>query len=237
MHDLDRTLRTDEPEIDLDGEAWEIGDDESELVGLDELAGESELDDEWETDEETGDGGALSEEEEMDLAAELLTVSDEAELDLFLGKLIRRVGRRVKKFARPLGKLIKPLAKKLLPIAGGAVGTFFGGPAGAALGGKLGSLATRLFEVDFESMDPEEQEMEVARRVVRLTASAAQRAAAAPPSADPVRVARAAVASAAKRHAPGLVRRRRPTGHGACSCGRTSGRWVRRGQRIVILGA
>ena len=173
----------------------------------------------------------------MDLAAELLTVSDEAELDLFLGKLIRRAGRRVKKFARPLRKMIKPLAKKLLPIAGGALGTFLGGPAGAALGGKLGSLATRLFEADFESMDPEEQEMEVAKRIVRLTSAAAQRAAAAPPSANPARVARAAVASAAKRHAPGLVRRRRPASRGGHSRGRTSGRWVRRGQRILILGA
>ncbi|MBM3141233.1 MAG: sigma-54 factor interaction domain-containing protein [Chloroflexi bacterium] len=65
----------------------------------------------------------------MDLAAELLEVTDEYELDQFLGKLIRRGARAVGKAMRsPVGR---SLAKQLLPIAGGAVGHARGAFTGA----------------------------------------------------------------------------------------------------------
>lgn len=235
MHDLDRTLRAMESE-----DAFESGE-----YGLDpevfdhEVYGETQ----WE--------GPLSEEEEIDLANELLSLSSEDELDQFLGKVFKKIGRGFKTVFKPLGKVLKPLAKTLLPIAGKAAGTFFGGPLGGAIGGKLGSLATNLFEVDFESMDPEVQDLEVARRFVRLASTAAQKAASAPPTANPVAAARSAVASAARVHAPGLLKRGLP-GAGAapalagavapsCACGgrgpqRHQGRWIRRGRQVVILG-
>ena len=236
MHDLDRTLRAMESE-----DAFESGE-----YGLDpEVFGQYEVSDEtqWE--------GPLSEEEEIDLANELLSLSSEDELDQFLGKVFKKIGRGFKTVFKPLGKVLKPLAKTLLPIAGKAAGTFFGGPLGGAIGGKLGSLATNLFEVDFESMVPEVQDLEVARRFVRLASTAAQKAAAAPPTANPVAAARSAVASAARVHAPGLLKRGLP-GAGAapalsggvappCACNgrgprRPQGRWIRRGRQIVILG-
>lgn len=200
MHDLDRTLRTYDSETD--GEA---------VWGENEYALESQ---------------PISEEEEIDLAAELLTLSGEEELDQFLGKLLRKAGR-----------FVKPLAKTLLPIAGKVVGTYFGGPAGGALGGKLASMATRLFEIDMETMGAEEVDLEVARRFVRLASAAAQNAAKASPGTDPRDVARSAVARAAKTHAPGLLRR---AGSGTASASFSeaggSGRWIRRNNRIVLLG-
>lgn len=236
MHDLDRTLRAMESE-----DAFESGE-----YGLDpEVFGQSEVYDEtqWE--------GPLSEEEEIDLANELLSLQGEDELDQFLGKVFKKIGGGFKKVFKPLGKVLKPLAKTLLPIAGRAAGTFFGGPLGGAIGGKLGSVASNLFEVDFESMDPEMQDFEVARRFVRLASTAAQKAAVAPPTANPVAAARAAVASAARVHAPGLLKGGLP-GAGAapalpggaarpCTCGgngarHPQGRWYRRGRQIVILG-
>jgi hypothetical protein len=42
------------------------------------------------------------------------------------------------------GKTLAPIAKKLAPIAGKAIGGAFGGPAGAMLGGKVGSFVSNL---------------------------------------------------------------------------------------------
>ena len=55
-------------------------------------------------------------------------------------------------------------------------------------------------------MNEQEAEFEVARRYVRLASTAARNAAMAPPTAPAGPVARAAVISAARRHAPGLLR-------------------------------
>ena len=224
MHDLDRTLRTLESE-----DAFETGELDPEIFGESEASG-------W-----TGEG-PLSEEEELDLAGELLTLSSEAELDQFLGKVFKKVGKGFKTVFKPLGQVLKPLAKTLLPIAGKVAGSFFGGPVGGALGGKLGSLASKLFEVDLESMSPEDQEVEVAKRFVRLASAAAQEAAAAPPSANPVAAARAAVATAAQTHAPGLLRHG-VQGSTASSAtpgpegGARTGRWIRYGHKVILLGA
>lgn len=218
MHDLDRTLRSQEAE----GESYEFETD---------VFGESESDYEDPSYE-------MSEEDELDLAAELLAVSDEGELDEFFRNLFKRV----KNAAVPaLKKYLKPLAKKVIPFAGRALGGFIGGPAGAAIGGKLGSYATTLFEVDFESMDGETQDLEVARRFVRFASAAGNNAAASGATGNPTTVARAAVINAAKAHAPGLIRPRGPRvnngrGNGTSSKEANTGRWIRRDGRIVLLG-
>ena len=64
---------------------------------------------------------------------------------------------------------------------------------GTAIGSKLGSLASGLFEVELEGMPQEQAEYEVARRYVGLAASAARNAALARPrpGVSPVSVARA----------------------------------------------
>jgi len=216
MHDLDRTLRSQESE----GESYDL---EAQIFG--------------ETESDYEDGSyEISEEEEIDLAAELLGVSDEQELDEFFRNLLKRA----KSVAgSALKKYLKPLARKALPFAARAVGGFFGGPAGAAIGGKLGSYASTLFEVDFESMDGEVQDMEVARRFVRFASAAAQNASTTGGSGDPDSVARAAIVRAAKTHAPGLLRSGNARGNGGAvsrSRGANSGRWIRREGRIVLLG-
>jgi hypothetical protein len=219
MHDLDRTLRSQEPEME--------GDFESQIFG------EAEYNFEEEAYE-------LTEEQEIDLAAELLAVSNEDELDQFLGGLLKKAKGAI---GPALKKYVKPLAKKLIPLAATAVGGYFGGPMGAKLGNKLGSFATTLFEVDFESMDSEAMEMEVARNFVRFANAAATNAAAAPPTADPNRAAKTAIVQAAKTHAPGLVRKpgiASAIGSNVISANvtqrRNSGRWIRKQGRVVLLG-
>lgn len=207
---------------------------------------EANMYEQWESDEygafeaET----PFSEEEEMELAAQLLEVSSDQELDQFLGKLIGGGMRALGRFARSgvgrhLGGMLKGVAKKALPVVGGALGSFIPIPGvGTALGSALGSAAANLFEMELEGLSPEEQEFEVARRIVRLGGAAAAQAANMPPNLAPAAAAQQALAAAARIHAPGLLR---PQGadpvHAPTPGGRgRSGRWIRRGNRIVLMG-
>ena len=67
-------------------------------------------------------GEVFNEGEVMELAAELLEVTNEAELDRFLGKLIKKAGSALGKVVKsPIGQavggVLKGVAKKALPIA------------------------------------------------------------------------------------------------------------------------
>ena len=212
-----------------------------------------EFDQETEFDQESEEESPLDEVEEMELAAQLLEITSEEELDQFLGSVFKKVWRGVKKIGKPLGGLLKKVAKVGLPILGKAAGTFFGGPVGGMIGGKLASGATKLFGLELEGMSPEDQEFEVARRFVRLAASAAKNAEKLPPGAASPKAAKRALIKAARRHAPGLLRRKRggggrlgpdmnePAANGADTDGttpgsqRSYGRWIRRGRQVIIF--
>jgi hypothetical protein len=160
---------------------------------------------------EMHEGGTLHESQEMELASELLEVNSEEELEQFLGNLFSRVARGVGGFiksgtGRALGGMLKNLAKKALPVVGGALGSMVAPGLGTAIGSKLGSMAGGLFELELEGMNEQEAEFEVARRFVRLAGTAARNAAMASPTAPSRAVARAALITAARRHAPGLLR-------------------------------
>ena len=169
MHDLDRNLMESEFETE-----YEFNEMEYEADEFFEYENEYEYEDEF---SEMG-SSPFSEEEEFELAAELLAVGSDEELDEFLGKLIRKAARGVKRFARSkvgraIGRGLKSVAKKALPIAGKAVGGFFGGPVGASIGGKLGGFASRLFEMELEGMSPEDQETAIRVNILLLRASGA----------------------------------------------------------------
>jgi uncharacterized protein (DUF697 family) len=188
--------------------------------------------------------GPLQEFEEMEYASRLLgEVSSEEELEEFLGDLVKSAARAVGGAIRsPIGQaltgVLKTAAKRALPMVGGALGSFVAPGVGTALGSQLGSMASNLFEMELEGMDHEQAEFEMARRYVQLAATAAQNAATAPPNMPPPAVAQQAVASAAERYAPGLL----PMltgggpGQGPQGNGHQSGRWVRRGRRIILFG-
>jgi hypothetical protein len=216
-------------------------------------AGDFESEGEWgyqgEGEAGFGEGeGPFSEEQEIEMAAELLSLSQDQELDQFLGKLIRRAGQAAGKFIRSptgkaLGGLLRKAAKAALPIAGKAVGTFLGGPVGGAIGGKLATAGGQIFGLELEGMSGEDQELEVAQRFVRLAGNAAARAAQAPPGIPPQQAARTALAAAARQYAPGLLRNGGAvrgaggvSGARAARGSRRSGRWLRRGNKIVLLG-
>jgi uncharacterized protein (DUF697 family) len=235
MHDIDGT----QLEFESDLDAFEFN------PGINGQAYESEA-------------GVFDDADEMELAAELLAVSDESELDQFLGKLIGQAGQAIGKAVKgPVGKtlggLLKGAVKKVLPAAAGAVGGMVGGPAGAAVASSLATAAGKAFGLELEGMSTEDQEFETARRFVRFAGEAARQAAQQAgriaASADPQAAAKKAVIGAASKLAPGLLR---PVAHALQSevappqarAARPqgdrpghSGRWVRQGQQIVLLGA
>lgn len=209
------------------GEAGEVFGESGEVFGESETfgeAGESESEVYGESGEgeqflgnilgslvgETGDS-PLNETEEVALANELLEIQDEEELDQFLGKIFKGVAKKVGGFIKsPIGKALggalKGVAKTALPMVGSALGSFVLPGVGTALGGKLGSMASNLFEVDTESMEADEAQFEIARRYVKLAATAAKTAATAPRTAPPKVVVRKAIVAGARKNAPGLVK-------------------------------
>lgn len=201
---------------------------------------------------------------EDELASRLLEIRSDQELDHFLGDLFKKVagglGKVIKgPVGQALGGVLKQVAKQALPSLGTAVGGFFGGPVGAALGSQLASTAGSAFGLEYEGLSGEDREFETARRYVRFAGEAAKKAAIAPPNADPTTTAKTALVDAAKTHAPGLLAAPGasaistglgaragagyPEGADCPSCGngtghhhRRTGKWIRRGRHIVLLG-
>jgi len=235
MHNIDRTnLESNYGEYsgEYTGEyggnefGYETGEQESETYG------------------EYTQEGAFSEADEMELAAELLSVSNEAELDQFLGKLFKKAGAFIK---GPVGQKLlgglKSIAKKALPTLGGAFGNLIAPGIGGAIGSNLASQAGSMFGLELEGLSYEDQEFEVAKQIVRLGGAAASNAAQAGSTAPAAEAAKAALTAAAQQFAPGLLRNGAAQSQGTqgrqgarCRHANT-GRWIRRGKAIVILQA
>jgi hypothetical protein len=187
---------------------------------------------------EHGEGEVFGEAELMELAGELLEVSSEAELDRFLGKLIKKVGGGIKQFAnssigRAIGGTLKGLAKKALPLAGTVAGGFFG-PLGAKIGGGLARVAANALEM--EMLEAEDREFEGAKNFVRICGEAAKKAlATTAPNTNPTAVAQKAVASVVAKYAPGLMRTApAPAGAAGAAVPLAAGRiWPHRAGRPV----
>jgi hypothetical protein len=189
-------------------------------------------------------GEVFSEAEATELASELLEVTNEAELDRFLGDLISKAGKAIGTVVRsPIGKAVggwlKGAAKSALPLAGGALGGFVGGPLGAKIGSGLASYAGSALGLEAE-MTQEDREFEGAKNFVKMAADAVKSATAAAPGINPVAVAKAAVKAAVENRAPGLLGGAPspgPYGHMARPNGKfgRTGRWVRQGRNVIIV--
>lgn len=176
----------------------------------------------------------FSEEEEMQLAMELLEVASEEELEQFLGNVfksvwkgVKKVGATIAKVAKPLGGALKAVAKTALPFVGGALGSMIPIPGvGTALGSALGRAASNALELEMESAAPVDRELELARRFVRIAGQAARLAG---DSDGSTRAVESALTRALHQQLPHF---RSP----APQQEEESGRWRRRGNRIVVMG-
>lgn len=209
MHDLDRRY------MEMEGESFEFT-AEAEQNEQQEVFQEAEL---------------------QELAAELLSVSNEAELNQFLGGLIKKAGGAIGKLVRSpigqhLGGALKSVARRALPVAGRAIGDWISPGAGGQFGEQIAQQAGSMFGLELEGLSHEDREFEVAKQFVRLAGDATKTAVSAPASSNPAQVAQAAVTQAAQRFAPGVLGQpgARP------GTGATSGRWVRRNGKIILFG-
>ena len=179
----------------------------------------------------------FNEAEQMELAAELLEIRDEAELEQFLGKLIKKAGGAIGKFVKsPVGKAIggflKAAAKKVLPMAGAALGGMVGGPIGAKLGSGLANVAGSALGLELEGLSHEDREFEAARQFVRLSGECVKQTLTIPAAASrPATAAQQGFQEAARRFAPGLIGGPSPIQHHA-----RRGRWFRQGRNLLVTG-
>jgi len=183
-----------------------------------------------------GAGEVFGENELNELATELLEVGSDHELEQFLGNIIKKVGSAVGKVVKsPLGQslggMLKGLAKQALPVVGSALGNFVVPGVGGAVGGKLASMAGQALGLELEGLSMEDREFETAKQFARIAADAAHTALTAPEGAPPQRVASAAVQQALQKFAPD----RGSLGSETRSGGQ-SGRWVRKGNKIILYG-
>lgn len=248
MHNLDRTFMEFETANEYEG----AGEYEQEGTAF-EFNGEQE----W--------GEVLGETEVQELAAELLSVSNEQELNQFLGDLIKKAGRAIgsvvkSPIGQALGGVLKTVAKQALPIAGAALGNLIVPGVGGAIGGKLASAAGSMFGLELEGLSGEDREFEVAKAFVRLGADATKQAVEAAQQGTAVQSAvNAAIRNAAQKFAPGLLQEvsapsiQSAAAAGArlaqaqaaqsaagprhvCAGAKHEGRWIRKGHRILLLG-
>lgn len=215
MHDLDRgdllfeSDEFDERSGELDEGARELGDGDSE--------------------------GVFDSGEQSELAGELLAVSDDHELDQFLGSLLRKARAKLRPLAgtvaSQVGGLLKGAIKSSLPTVAGLAGTALGGPVGAALAAKGATAMSSLLGLELEGLSSEDQEFESAKQLVKLAGAAIEHASNAAGSGPAAQIARDAMIAAARQHAPGLLR-----GGPRPERRAMQGTWHRRGNRIVLVG-
>lgn len=181
---------------------------------------------------ETDAEDVFSEIEEMKLAASLLGITDETELDRFIGKLIGQAGQAVGRFVssstgQALGGILKAVAKQALPMIERAHSGYVDVDRETQIRGQLKSVDGRIFGLELEGLSPEDKEFEVAKKFVRFAGDAAKNAMSTPITAGPRAVAKKAIVQAAQRHAPGLL----CNGLGAP---KHTGHWFRRGRNIIV---
>ena len=150
----------------------------------------------------------------VELAAELLDVINESELEGFLGRLVAETaqnagGRIPPSTGRGLVAVLSKTAKRTLPTLTAALGD--GTEPVAVAGLSAAETAARVYGMELEGMSAEDRDYEIARQFVRFGQAAAAQAARAPAAAPAVGVVDAAVTGAGREFAPGLL----PPGRGA----------------------
>ncbi|WP_437534866.1 hypothetical protein WME79_11675 [Sorangium sp. So ce726] len=261
-----------------EGHEFEANEQEGHEFEGQELEGEGEQEG-YGFEQEMAAESPIHENEAMELAAELLTASNEQELSHLFGNIIRSVwgapsrGKHVgettkrrrsasgptRRFAasrvgRSLIGLLRLIARQAIPRFRVAVGKAVAPGAGRRIGPRRAWSAGKLLGLELEGLSAEDREFEVAKQLVNLTGAAALTAAQSPTCGAPSAVARQALLQAAKVYAPGIVPALArsvsvpspvpagPRPADVVSGGRPrvrhpQGRWFRRGNAIVLVGA
>lgn len=232
---------------------YEEFNDDYEFDDFDEFEGDFD-DDEMDWDDEFDD----DDDEVTELAMELMSVSDDEELEQFLPSIVRRVigplipiiGPPSKRALRHVFSKGRHLIRRVVPY-----GRHYARKAwpyikkyGKRYGPWVGPLPWELYKhyksskKEFDD-DADEMQLEVAKNVVRIIRTAAKKAVKATQAGVPPDAAAAkAIKAAVKKHAPSLIKkemyyhpqygRRHPR-----YPRHRSGRWVKRGRNLIAVGA
>jgi hypothetical protein len=182
----------------------------------------------------------FNEADEMELAVGLLGITNHAELERFLGGVVDQASRTVGKAVPSAGKgaltgILAAAAQKALPVVDSALAGQPGLAPGTATTSRVVKAAAKYLGLELEGLSPEDQEFEAARQFIRFAADATKNAVGGPVATP----AHTAAAQAAHRYAPGL--RSSLTGptspNDEPSTSAQSGRWVRRGSNIIVVGS
>lgn len=161
--------------------------------------------------------------DEMALAADLLEVSGEGEIDQVLRRVIGRAGVLGARVLRsPMAPILiaelKRATRHIMPLRRRTLLAIVGEHKNDRI-----ARGARLFGLELEGLSPEDKEFALAQQIVRFADQAARNAGKAL-AASPAAV-RAAVKRAAHEYAPGLLPHLQPPQHG---------RWTRQDGRIVL---
>lgn len=217
MHDLDRTT--------FEADSYDYEDEYDDEF-------DNEYDGEYndEYDDEFGyemNDNLFTDEEETELALEFLEVSNEEEMDEWLGSILRKAGKyalrkgrkHLKRYGRKYGRKLWNYAKKR--------GKSYAKRTIRHLGGYIrrGKMKNLL-------VSPKNLEFEMAKQLVRLNGAGVQNAVKLSNRMPTQAAVTIGFKKAARKYGtPGGLGGRKTAGRGR------SGRWLRRGNRIVLLGA
>jgi hypothetical protein len=151
----------------------------------------------------------------VELAAELLDVTNESELEGFLRKLVaetpRNGGRLPADTAGALVAALRRIVERTVPTLTSALGDELD-PATEA-GPSVAATAARVYGLELEGMSAEDRDYEIARQFLHLALATTARAARSPARAPAAVIADTAVAGASRELAPGLL----PLEHGTAA--------------------
>ncbi|WML91885.1 hypothetical protein RCF98_05980 [Thiothrix lacustris] len=213
MHDIDGTLlRGVQSEWENDGESewgaeneWETQ-DEFEFETADEFEAEADLD------------------PEDALASEMLELESEAEMEQFLGGLIRRAAKRAVPLAKQAGRFLYKTAQPHLKQAWKGIGNDLVNKGSDAARGWVDQSASRLFG-EMPSAAKNRAALNVARKVVQAAQTTGKQMARLPPSSPPAAV-KTIVTKACQQYFPPMER----------GVSGKRGTWVRQGNKVILFG-
>lgn len=176
----------------------------------------------------------FDESQELELAASLLEVVNDEQLDHFLSDLIRKGGTATGSVVTPsdgkaIGDVLKGAIYRILPIRSMEHGSTMHGSVGAQLGSGLSSLAGQVLGLELEGLSPEDREFEAIRQFVRFAGDTVKNAGEDSKRTNPQEMAYRAAAEAAETYAPGLF----SDGHHVAN---NRGRWILCRDKIILFG-
>jgi hypothetical protein len=183
--------------------------------------------------EDESGSGVFDESQELELAASLLEVVNDEQLDQFLSDLIRKGGAAAGSVTpsdvKAISDVLKGAIYKMMPIRSMEHGSTMHSSVGAQLGSGLSSLAGQVLGLELEGLSPEDREFEATRQFVRFAGDTVKNAGEDSKRTNPQEMAHRAAAEAAETYAPGLF----ADGHHVAN---NRGRWILCRDKIILFG-